>query len=282
LFDGITLGLALTATGYMLAPALANVLTRTVTREGWHNTFLRPRLIFGLPFWVAAWFLPVILSVAGAFVFFAIFPQYFDSNLTILNNQLEAGRAAGQNIPFSAPVLLVLIMLGTTLVVPLANGLFTFGEEFGWRAYLQPKLMPLGGRKAMLLMGVIWGVWHWPIIAMGHNYGFDYPGYPWTGMLMMVVLTLVLGTIFGWLTLRGGSVWPAVIAHASINGVAGFAILLTVGTPSPLLGPLPVGIIGMIPAIALAAWLMLTPGHLEARTPPAPASAAPEPSAENG
>ena len=33
--------------------------------------------------------------------------------------------------------------------------------------------MPLGARKTMLIMGVIWGVWHWPVIAMGYNYGVE-------------------------------------------------------------------------------------------------------------
>ncbi|MER3459512.1 MAG: CPBP family intramembrane metalloprotease domain-containing protein, partial [Chloroflexota bacterium] len=79
------------------------------------------------------------------------------------------------------------------LLAPLLNALPVFGEEFGWRAYLQPKLLPLGGRKAMLLMGLIWGVWHWPVVAMGYNFGLDYVGAPWLGMLLMVWFTLAFG-----------------------------------------------------------------------------------------
>ena len=90
-----------------------------------------------------------------------------------------------------SPSTLLLVLLGVAvLAAPLINSFFTFGEEFGWRAYLQPKLMPLGFRKAMLLMGLIWGVWHWPLIAMGHNYGLDYFGAPWTGMLAWFGLPL--------------------------------------------------------------------------------------------
>ena len=78
----------------------------------------------------------------------------------------------GQPIPDVNPWTIILSQTVMAMVLaPLLNGIPTFGEEFGWRAYLQWKLMPLGGRKAVLLTGVIWGVWHWPVIAMGHNYG---------------------------------------------------------------------------------------------------------------
>jgi membrane protease YdiL (CAAX protease family) len=140
------------------------------------------------------------------------------------------------------------------LLAPILNALATFGEEFGWRAYLQPKLMPLGGRKAMLWIGLIWGVWHWPVIFMGYEYGFSYPGYPWVGPLLFLWVTIGLGIFFGWLTLHGKSVWPAVIAHGAVNGFAAAAVLFTIGDPNPLLGPLPVGIIGSLgyAAVALA------------------------------
>ncbi|MCC6147860.1 MAG: CPBP family intramembrane metalloprotease, partial [Anaerolineaceae bacterium] len=145
------------------------------------------------------------------------------------------------------------------LISPLLNGVATFGEEFGWRGYLQPKLMPLGARKAMLWMGVIWGVWHWPVIAMGHNYGLDYSGAPWLGMLMMVVFTFITGTLLGWITLRSGSIWPAVIGHAAINGIASLPALFLQGNPNPLIGPLPVGLIPLIVWAVPAAYLLFTP-----------------------
>ncbi|HEY4718058.1 MAG TPA: CPBP family intramembrane glutamic endopeptidase [Anaerolineales bacterium] len=158
-----------------------------------------------------------------------------------------------------SPSTLLLVLLGVAvLAAPLINSFFTFGEEFGWRAYLQPKLMPLGFRKAMLLMGLIWGVWHWPLIAMGHNYGLDYFGAPWTGMLAMVWFTFVVGTLFGWLVLRGGSVWPAVIGHSVINAFAGFPIYLLASDAEPnlLLGPMVIGLIAGLPWTAVAIYLL--------------------------
>ena len=44
--------------------------------------------------------------------------------------------------------------------------IFTFGEEFGWRGYLLPRLAPLGGISAAIITGVIWGLWHTPVIVL--------------------------------------------------------------------------------------------------------------------
>jgi membrane protease YdiL (CAAX protease family) len=147
------------------------------------------------------------------------------------------------------------------LISPIANGLFTFGEEFGWRGYLLPKLMPLGWRKAMLLIGAIWGVWHWPVIFMGYEYGSSYPGYPWLGPLLFIWITFCFGVFLAWITLRAGSLWPAVIGHAAINGIAALAVLVVTGNPNPLLGPLPVGIIGSLGYAVVALALFFRPGQ---------------------
>lgn len=254
---------------YMGAPTFAHVLTRVITREGWGNLYLQPRLRREWPYWVVAWFAPGVLTIVGMIVFFALFPQYYDADLTATKQMLEtqaAARAAatGQPVQDISPWMFVVSQAVMALVIaPLINAFFTFGEEFGWRAYLQPKLQPLGGRVMMLAMGVIWGVWHWPIIAMGHNYGMNYPGAPWGGLLMMVWFTLMLGTLFGWLTLRAGSVWPAVIGHGAINGIAALSALFIKGQPNPLLGPMPVGAIGAVGFAGVMLALFVKPGAFE-------------------
>ena len=76
---GVTLALILMATAYMWAPALGNILTRLVTREGWKDMGLRPNFKKGWRFWLAGWFLPVVMTLPGAALFFVLFPQYFDA-----------------------------------------------------------------------------------------------------------------------------------------------------------------------------------------------------------
>jgi len=248
----ITLAYVLIAVGYMWSPALANIFTRTITREGWKNTGLRPQFKKSWKHWLAAWLLPPLFVIAGALVFFALLPKYFDPQLSTLKSMLP-----NQGVGFPMPLyMIILIQLAQGVILsPIINSLFTFGEEFGWRGYLLQKLLPMGTKKAVLLSGVIWGIWHAPVIAMGHNYGFNYPLFPWTGILMMIWFTTLLGIFMAWITIRSNTIWPAVIAHAVVNGVTGFSILLTKGEPSTLVGPVATGILGGLGWLIAAIYL---------------------------
>jgi len=250
----------LLAVGYMWAPALGNILTRLITREGWQTGFLIPHFRRAWKFWLLAWIMPVVLTVLGLAVYFLVFPAYFDSSLPAVKTQMaQAGMASTMS-----PWLFVgAQMINVLLVGLVVNSLATFGEEFGWRAYLLQKLMPLGARKAVLISGVIWGVWHWPLTAQGHNYGLNYPGAPWLGMLMMVIFTIALGTLLSWLALRAGSVWPAVIGHAIMNAVGGLGLIMVVGEPNMLFGPIPAGLVAGLPFILLALLILLSPKALQ-------------------
>lgn len=256
-FTNYTLAFFVLAFGYMFAPTLAHILTRLVTREGWKNLSLRPKFKRGWPYWLAAWFLPGLLTAIGAAVFYLVMPRFYDPEMKLFADQMAA-LAGATPIPMSMMALALLQFVQALLLAPVLNGIFTFGEEFGWRAYLLPKLMPLGGRKAVLISGVIWGVWHWPVIAMGHNYGLEYAGAPWLGMLMMVVVTICLGTLLSWVTLRGGSVWPAVIGHAAINGISAIGFLFLASQPNPLVGPAPTGVIGGLGFFVLTVLILIS------------------------
>ncbi len=232
---------------YMLGPAIGNVVARMLTREGTVDLWLQPNFRKGWPYWLVTWLLTPMMVIAGGILYFFLFPETFDS-----------GALRGEGLPAlpdtDVPVYLLILanVLSAILISPLPNALPILGEEFGWRAYLQPKLLPLGERKMYLLVGIIWGVWHWPVIWMGYNY----PGYPIWGSLAMVWFTLVLGTFLGWATLRAGSVWPAVIGHGALNGIANIWLLFLTAKTNPLVGPAVVGVIGSI-FFAVAALLIL-------------------------
>ena len=254
----ITLAVALIATAYMWAPTLSHILTRLLTREGAHDLYLRPKLKRGWPFWLAGWFLPGIFTFLGMLIYFAVFPAQFDPNFTTLQQILNrAASATGRALSISSQTYFLIQALQAMVISPIVNLLAVFGEEFGWRAYLQPKLMPLGARKALLVTGLIWGVWHWPVIAMGYEYGFDYWGAPVVGPLLFLVFTVSVATFFGWLVLRAGSIWPAVIGHGAINGIATLGLYAMTGKPNLLLGPAPIGLLGGLPFILLAVFLFL-------------------------
>ena len=251
----------------MYAPSLANILTRLLTREGWHDLFLWPRFRRDWRFWVVAWLGTPLLALLGAGLFYALFSQYLDTTLSAARALLEqTAKSAGRPVSFGPTVFIVMQIVQTIVMAPLINGPAALGEEFGWRAYLLPKLVPLGRRKAVILLGVIWGMWHWPIIAMGDNYGLGYPGAPWVGLLAMAWFTTVAGVFLAWLTLRAKSVWPAVIGHGAINGIASLGALFAKGDPNPLLGPLPVGLIGSVGFVMLAVALFAWPRAFELST----------------
>lgn len=260
---GISLAILLLAIPYMWAPALANLLTRLLTGEGRQNMYLRLDVRRNWRYWLAGWVLPGFMTIAGAALFFLIFPQNFDAGLSIMQ---QASGSLPPALAKLSPWGLVLVQtLMAMLVSPLVNGLAVFGEELGWRAYLLPKLLPLGWKKALLWMGLIWGVWHWPVILMGYEYGSDYAGFPWPGMLLFIWIAFCLGVFLSWMTVRSGSVYAAVIGHAAINGIAALPVIALVGDPNPLLGPLPVGLIGSAAYAALALLLFFSPGMNENR-----------------
>ena len=66
----------------MLAPAIANILARGITREGWTNTLLRPNLRRGWPLYLAALFLPALAILGGAAIYYLLFPRRFDPSMT--------------------------------------------------------------------------------------------------------------------------------------------------------------------------------------------------------
>jgi membrane protease YdiL (CAAX protease family) len=241
----------------MFAPALAAILTRLFTHEGWKDTHLKVNLKHNLRYWLIAWVGTPLLLLLGMAFYFALFPQYFDQSLTGISKVLaQAAQKTGKAIPLTPQLFLVVEIFQAILLAPVLNSIATFGEEFGWRAYLLDKLMPLGGRKAMLLMGVIWGIWHWPFIFMGYEYGFNYPDHPWLGPLVFLWFTFIVGTFLAWISLKSESVWPAVIAHAALNGMAPLALLLVKGQPDTLAGPDAVGVVASVTFAILALILL--------------------------
>ena len=250
--SGITLAFVLTATGYMWGPAIAHLVTRLITRAGWKDLFLKPHFKASWKYLLAGWFIPGLLTILGAALYFMLIPAQFDPQLTMIMSQIQN---TGADI---SPLGVIISQTAFALIISAPiNAIATFGEEFGWRAFLLPALLPLGKRKALVISSVIWGIWHWPVVYMGHNYGLDYPGYPWLGLVLTIWFTLSIGIYFGWLAIKGNSVWPAVLAHGSLNGLAAIGMLFLQGAPRTTLGPSPAGLISVLPFTILSAWILI-------------------------
>lgn len=137
----------------------------------------------------------------------------------VLDAQLEAAGSPPLPIPIGV---LVALQLVNVLIGAFINLIPAMGEELGWRGWLLPKLLPLGVLPAILLSGVIWGLWHAPLILLGYNYPLA-PG--WLGLAAMCGMCILIGAVFSWLRLRSGSVWAPALAHGAFNAAAGFSIV---------------------------------------------------------
>jgi len=100
-------------------------------------------------------------------------------------------------------------LLGVAVVSTVVP-LLAFGEEFGWRGYLFPRLMPLGPVGAVVISGAVWAVWHLP----GY---FIYGAASVPGFVFFALTTTASGGLLCWLRLRSRSVWPAAIWHAAYD-----------------------------------------------------------------
>jgi membrane protease YdiL (CAAX protease family) len=151
---------------------------------------------------------------------------------------------------------LLLLLVGVQSVVlgPVIGLLIAFGEEYGWRGYLQGELTRLGKVRGILLLGMIWGLWHAPVIAMGHNY----PGYPLLGILLMTVYTVGLGFALGYAFLKSGSVLLVAWLHALNNQVWSFLSLVVYKPAHPVLS-FGLGLYGLACLLAVALLLLLDP-----------------------
>ncbi len=242
----------------MFFPALGVLITRLVTKEGFHNAMLRPNLKGHVIYYIMAWFGPGILIAIGALVYFLLYPEAFDPSMSdmlkLLREQAAASGAEASALSAISPVMLYAQLFFGILFAPVLNFFTCFGEEWGWRGYLLPKMkekLPLF--PMLLINGIIWGLWHAPITAIGHNYGLDYPGFPYMGILAMCLFCTVMGILFSYVTLKTGSCLPAVLAHGALNGFASAPALFTkAGFGNPFVGPLPTGIIGGIGFILAA------------------------------
>jgi CAAX protease family protein len=221
-------------------PAVAAVVVRRwVTREGFADAGLRPRLRQAAPYYLFAWLFPIPFLAAAA----------------------TLAAASGVSVHWSD----FGAVLGA-LATALALTPVIFGEEFGWRSYLQPRL--LAGRPLLgaITVGAIWGTWHVPAVLLGlepHQHGaWSIALFPW----FMIPFSIILG----WLWQRTGTVWVPALAHSSVNVAlaAGGGMLAISGGYGDLWYSRQ-GIIASLIFIAFAAWIALTGrvGHASAQSP---------------
>ncbi|MGB9463999.1 MAG: type II CAAX endopeptidase family protein [Candidatus Acidiferrum sp.] len=199
-------GRGLYVLGLMWCPALAGMLTlrlngRSIADLGWKWGETKYQL--------RSWYIPILYaSIAYAIVWIFRFgafgnPDYFDS----------MAKSFHQGGPAWVSIVLGIVLSGTYgLIRSISSAL---GEEIGWRGFLVPELSKTTSFTATsLISGIIWSLWHYPILIYG-DYNAGTP--TWYGLTCFTVLVISISFVFAWMRLKSGSLWTGAILHGSHN-----------------------------------------------------------------
>ena len=227
----------------MWVPTLATILTvRFITREEFDNTFLKPGS--WKPYLASALIIPLCFGLVYGLTWLLGLGQP-DAGLKRMQELMAASGTTSPPAALSASKVAGMFMI-TVFFAPFVNALLAFGEECGWRGYLLPKLMPMGKFRAYLLLGIIWGLWHAPLIWAG----FDYPGYPVPGIITFIGVATAVGIFINELTIQYRSVFLASWIHGVFNSQIYGLWRVLFPAVNPVLG-------GFTGLVGISVWLVL-------------------------
>lgn len=235
---------------FCAAPALANLITRKVTKEGFRDMKLHLHLTGNLRYYLLAFALPLVCT------FMMYIPPIFLS-----------GHSEWLNGITPASVLTVILMLAAQGAV-MSVGLV--GEELGWRGYMNQKMEPLAGIVGTVLIGgAVWSLWHLPSDMQVYLAGKQTLSEALQTVGGRLLIMPGYAAFYLWLTKRTDSVWPAVLSHAIGNGSQTAVIELLGQGSIPESADLGViaDVFHYVPMIVMAAVFIIMLLHDKAGTP---------------
>ena len=232
-----------------------------IARISFKKMVFRPQIKKNLKWIAFSIWVPALLSLAGALLYFIIFPTHLDTSLESL--RASAGEAAmaqlqAQGLTLETYVIITIIMSLT--VAPIFNILTAIGEEIGWRGALYPYLKERFGKTTgRVIGGILWGVWHWPLMLFaGFEYGNDYFGAPVLGLFVFPIFTVFYGILTDHVYEKSGTIWMPALMHGAIDAWTIYAYIVKPEyADRMILGPSLVGILSGLPMAALAIYIMM-------------------------
>ena len=197
---------------------------------------------------------PQILCWIGMAVYFDINPDMFKIRFEGILSQLPAEISQTFDPSVLSPEFLFVEMIVLSLTaLPVSQLIPSLGEESGWRGVMYPFLKEhLGVTFGRIVGGILWGVWHWPLILIGsYFYGNEYPGYPILGPVMICVALTVFGIFIDYLYEKSGSILVASLAHGAMNAAAMPLVLIPAVGSNQILGPSAFSLIPVIPVLII-------------------------------
>ena len=246
----------------MFAPMIAALLAKADFKGmGW-----KPKLKGNFKWILFCFLVPMVLSVLGFVVFFAIWPELFSTDLSYLAILYkEAGMdtavleeslaSSGMN----SMTMILISMLQCITYAPVVNMFLAIGEEAGWRGFLYPELGKRFGRvRTWFIGGAIWAAFHFPAMLLaGYEYGSDYIGAPVLGLVTFTINCIALGVLHEIIYDKTKCIWIPALLHGSVN--AAFTMYRVVLNAEHLekinklmvFGPGMNGLVAMIPFVIL-------------------------------
>lgn len=221
-------GLRIFSIFYMFFPMATALALQAIDKEKFNQSGL---VNFKVSWpWLVAWLLPVVMALVCIPVNGLMPGVTLQYNAEQLIGQYHVPEEQQELVREQLGQLPAWLMAVSTLFSGLiagvsVNAIAAFGEEYGWRNYLVHALREHKFWPAALFIGVVWGLWHFPLILMGHNY----PNEPYWGVLLMVVFCVLAGIIELYFVLKTKSMIVAAVMHGTINAVAGMTIYFTLG-----------------------------------------------------
>ena len=205
----ISTGNLLWTPALMWTPTMASVVARLVLREGFADVSFR---LGGRRTWKAIG-LALIFPIVIGLIAYGI--AWVTGLVRFSLEPLElVAPYVGDN---ASPILVFVINLAVAATIVTIFSIRTAaGEEIGWRGYLLTRLIDAGVPRPILASGLIWGLWHVPLI-LGGLYLAGLP--PALSVVLFMVTATAFSFVFARLRLETGSVWPAIALHSAWNAI---------------------------------------------------------------
>jgi len=237
---------------YMAGPAIAAF---TCAFRYDRHRFLASLGLSSNPFnrWLIVAFLaPLLISAFAYFMTKYLGGRVMLSPAKAFTAQINEAGVDIETLPLSVKQIAWIQIFSAPFVAALVNTIIMMmTEEVGWRGWLWDRWSHLPFWCHAVITGFIWGLWHAPLVSLGHNY----PNMPVWGPIVFIAWVMLFTPLIAWVRECGGSMVHAAMFHGVFNGVAPITVILMADPSMPWRGVLGLG--GLMAMAFGIAWVLL-------------------------
>ncbi len=244
----------------MWTPGIVGLAARLLWRQGLGDVSFRIGRAGGAWPWLLAWLSPLAVGLVA-------YGLAWTSGLATF----AAPPTSGLGLSGMSAIPRFALTVAITLAIgPLLAGITALGEEIGWRGTMLTRLIDSRVPHPVLVSGLLWGLWHLPLILSGQ---YASGPYPIMSAILFMLGIMAGGTFAAHARLETGSVWAAALFHASWNAtIQGPFNHFTLGGDASNTTSIWIGESGIMVALTsvIIAWLVVRSGVSLYRSPREP------------